>query len=74
MASFTWLSHSKFNRVLPNLWPYLANETRHQQQHQDTVVVPTWPKEAVGHEGCQQGCVPIGLGHLHLPQFHLNCL
>lgn len=54
--------------------PYLANETRHEQEHQDTVVVPTWAKEAVGHEGCQQGHVPVGLRHLHLPQFHLNGL
>lgn len=54
--------------------PYLANETGHEQQHQDTVVVPTWTKEAVGHESCQQGHVPVGLDHLHLPQLHLNCL
>ena len=37
-------------------------------------MVPTGPKETVGHEGGEQGHMPIGLGHLHLPQFHLNCL
>lgn len=37
-------------------------------------MVPTRTKEAVWHEGCQQGHVPVGLGHLHLPQLHLDGL
>lgn len=55
-------------------WPYLTNETRHEQQHQNAVMVPPWPKEAVRHEGCQQRHVPVGLGYLHLSQLHFNCL
>lgn len=34
-------------------------------------MVSTWSKEAVRHKGCEQGHVPVGLGNLHLSQFHL---
>lgn len=31
-------------------------------------------EEGLRHEGGQEGNVPVGLAHLHLPQLHLNGL
>lgn len=54
--------------------PHLADEPRDEQQHQDAVVVPAVAQEAVGHEGGEEGDVPVGLLHLHLAQLHLDGL
>lgn len=53
---------------------YLADEPRDQQEHQDAVVVPAVPQEAVRHEGGEEGDVAVGLLHLHLAQLHLDGL
>lgn len=37
-------------------------------------MVASMAQEAVGHEGCEEGDVPVGLLHLHLPQLHLDGL
>lgn len=37
-------------------------------------MVPSMAQEAIGHEGCEEGDVPVGLLHLHLPQLHLDGL
>lgn len=37
-------------------------------------MVPSVAQEAVGHEGGEEGDVPVGLLHLHLAQLHLNGL
>lgn len=58
----------------PRHQSHLADEPGDEQQHKDAVVVPAVAQEAVGHEGGEEGDVPVRLLHLHLAQLHLDGL